>query len=102
MPRVSVLIPAYAAARFIEPTLNSIAAQTYRDYEIIVVDDGSPDDTKLVVDAWLARTGIPGVCVRRPNGRIAAARNTGLREVKGELIALLDADDRSEEHTSEL
>ena len=93
MPRVSVLIPAYAASRFIAATLDSVAAQTYRDFEIVVVDDGSPDDTKAAVDAWLARTGTPGVCVRRPNGRIAAARNTGLREAKGELIALLDHDD---------
>jgi glycosyltransferase involved in cell wall biosynthesis len=93
VPRVTVLIPAYAAARFIAATLDSVAAQTYRDFEIIVVDDGSPDDTKPVVDAWLARTGIPGACIRRPNGRIAAARNTGLRQAKGELIALLDHDD---------
>jgi glycosyltransferase involved in cell wall biosynthesis len=93
VPRVSVLIPAYAAAPFIEATLDSVAAQTYRDFEIVVVDDGSPDETSSVVDAWLARTKTPGVCVRRPNGRIAAARNTGLREAKGELIALLDHDD---------
>ena len=93
MPRVSVLIPAYAAARFIAATLDSVAAQTYRDFEIIVVDDGSPDETKLVVDTWLARTKTPGICLRRPNGRIAAARNTGLRAATGELIALLDHDD---------
>ena len=93
MPRVSVLIPAYAAAKFISATLDSVAAQSYHDFEIIVVDDGSPDNTKEVVDAWLARTGIPGVCARRPNGRIAAARNTGLSAAKGELIALLDHDD---------
>lgn len=93
MPRVSVLIPAYAAAPFIAATLDSAAAQTYRNFELIVVDDGSPDDTKAVVDAWLARTGTPGICVRRANGRIAAARNTGLREARGELIALLDHDD---------
>jgi teichuronic acid biosynthesis glycosyltransferase TuaG len=93
VPRVTVLIPAYAASRFIAATLDSVAAQTYRDFEIVVVDDGSPDDTKPVVDAWLAKTHTPGLCVRRPNGRIAAARNTGLREAKGELIALLDHDD---------
>lgn len=93
MPRVSVVIPAYTAARFIEATLDSVAAQTYRDFELVIVDDGSPDDTKAVVDRWLERTGTPGQCVRRPNGRIAAARNTGLRAAKGELIALLDHDD---------
>lgn len=93
MPRVSVVIPAYAAERFITATLDSVAAQTYRDFEIVVVDDGSPDETKLAVEAWLAKTGVPGVCVSRPNGRIAAARNTGLEHAKGELIALLDHDD---------
>ena len=93
MPRVSVVIPAYAAEGFITATLDSVAAQTYRDFEIVVVDDGSPDETKRVVDAWLGKTGVPGVCVRRPNGRIAAARNTGLEHAKGELIALLDHDD---------
>lgn len=92
-PRVSVVIPAYAAAPFIERTLDSVAAQTYRDFEIIVVDDGSPDDTKAVVDRWLSRTGARGSCVRRDNGRIAAARNTGLKAASGELIALLDHDD---------
>lgn len=93
MPRVSVVIPAYAASQFITATLDTVAAQTYKDFELIVVDDGSPDDTKPVVDAWLAKHGIPGACVRRPNGRIAAARNTGLERAKGELIALLDHDD---------
>jgi glycosyltransferase involved in cell wall biosynthesis len=92
-PRVSVVIPAYAAAAFIETTLDSVAAQTFRDFELIVVDDGSPDDTKAVVDRWLARTGTRGACIRRPNGRIAAARNTGLRATTGKLIALLDHDD---------
>ena len=92
-PRVSVVIPAYAAAAFIELTLDSVAAQTYRDFEIVVVDDGSPDDTKAVVDRWLARTGARGTCIRRPNGRIAAARNTGLKAASGDLVALLDHDD---------
>lgn len=92
-PRVSVVIPAYAAAPFIERTLDSVAAQTFRDFELVVVDDGSPDDTKAVVDRWLARTGTRGFCVRRENGRIAAARNTGLKAASGGLIALLDHDD---------
>ena len=93
MPRVSVVIPAYAAEKFIAATLDSVAAQTYKDFEIVVVDDGSPDETKAAVDAWLAETKLNGICVRRANGRIAAARNTGLAQAKGELIALLDHDD---------
>ncbi len=93
MPRVSVVIPAFKAAGFIDATLDSVGAQTYRDFEIIVVDDGSPDDTKLVVDSWFKKTGTRGRCMRQPNARIAAARNTGLNASSGELIALLDADD---------
>ena len=92
-PRVSVVIPAYAAAAFIEKTLDSVAAQTFKDFELVVVDDGSPDDTKSVVDRWFARTGTRGTCVRRENGRIAVARNTGLKAATGALIALLDHDD---------
>ena len=93
MPRVSVVIPAYNAATFITATLDSVKAQTYTDWELIVVDDGSSDDTKAVVDAWLERTGSRGTCIRRPNGRIAAARNTGMAAASGDLIALLDHDD---------
>lgn len=92
-PRVSVVIPAYDAAAFIEKTLDSVRAQTYRDYEVIVVDDGSKDDTKGVVDRWLARHEVPGACIRQENKKIAGARNTGMRAARGEFIALLDHDD---------
>jgi glycosyltransferase involved in cell wall biosynthesis len=87
------VIPAYNAAAFIEKTLESVRAQTYRDYEIVVTDDGSKDDTQKVVEGWLARTGLPGRCIRQPNGKIAAARNTAMRASRGSLIALLDHDD---------
>lgn len=93
MPRVSVVIPAYNAAGFITTTLDSVKAQTYADWELVVVDDGSTDDTKAVVDAWLQRTGSAGRCLRQPNGRIAAARNAGIKAASGELIATLDHDD---------
>lgn len=90
---VSVVIPAYNAADFIERTLESVRAQTYRSYEIVVVDDGSTDATHEVVERWFARTGIAGVCIRQPNKKIAAARNTGMRAARGDFIALLDHDD---------
>lgn len=92
-PRVSVVIPAYNAAKFITATLDSVKAQTYADWELVVVDDGSTDDTKAVVDAWLQKTGAAGRCLRQPNGRIAAARNAGIKAAEGELIATLDHDD---------
>jgi len=92
-PAVSVVIPAYNAAAFIEKTLDSIRAQTWSDYEVIVVDDGSADGTNGVVTRWLERHKVPGRCLRQANKKIAGARNAGMRAAQGEFIALLDHDD---------
>ena len=62
MPRVAIVIPAWNAAAFIEKTLASVAAQTYRDFEVIVVDDGSTDDTQKVVESFLKSNGLRGRC----------------------------------------
>lgn len=92
-PFVSVVIPAYNAAKFINKTLDSVRLQTFNDYEIIVVDDGSHDQTKEVVDNYLKNNGISGFCIRQNNRGIAGARNTGIAEARGRYIALLDHDD---------
>ena len=91
-PAVTVVIPAYNAALHIAGTLDSVLAQTWRDFEVIVVDDGSTDDTSAVVAGF----GNAVTCIRRANGGPAAARNTGIRAARGRYIALLDADDRWE------
>lgn len=92
-PLVSVVIPAYNAAEFIERTLDSVRAQTYDSWEVVVVDDGSADGTHEVVERYLKRYGLPGRCVRQENKKIAAARNAGMRAARGAYIALLDHDD---------
>jgi len=92
-PTVSVVIPAYNAAAFIETTLDSVRAQTYRDYEVVVVDDGSADATQRVVEQYLYRNNMPGRCIRQENKGIAGGRNTGMQVARGEFIALLDHDD---------
>lgn len=92
-PLVSVVIPAWNAERFIEKTLDSVKAQTFTDYEVVVTDDGSSDNTKAVVDAWLARNRVAGQCIRQENKKIAGARNTAMRAATGHFIALLDHDD---------
>ena len=89
MPQTSVVIPAYNCAAFLPETLESVFAQTYRDLEIILVDDGSTDNTPAVVAPYLNRINY----IRQKNGGLPAARNTGIRAAKGEFIALLDADD---------
>lgn len=88
-PLVSVIIPAYNAGRFIGETLASVLAQTYREREIIVVDDGSTDDTAERVRAY----GPAVRCIRIDNAGPGAARNAGLRAAAGAHIAFLDADD---------
>jgi len=92
-PKVSVVIPAYNAAGFIAKTLDSVAAQTWRDYEVIVVDDGSQDGTHDAAQSYLRDHGLPGRCIRQENKKIAGARNTGMRAAQGAFIALLDHDD---------
>lgn len=90
MPRVSVVIPAYNAERFIGDALDSVMAQTFRDVEVIVVDDGSTDGTGEIVRSY----GEPVRLVDQANAGPSAARNRGVREAKSELVAFLDADDR--------
>lgn len=88
MPRVSVVIPAYNAARFIAEALHSTLAQTYTDVEVVVVDDGSIDGTAEIAAAT------PGVTtLRQQNAGVSTARNTGVAATRGEFIAFLDADD---------
>lgn len=88
-PTVSVVIPAYNAEAFIADTIQSALDQTYRDLEIIVVDDGSSDSTMARVAAFGERVRLH----QQPNGGVARARNTGVSLAKGEWIAFLDADD---------
>ena len=89
MPRVSVLIPAYNAERFVAQAINSALAQTHRDVEVIVVDDSSTDATPRI----LASYGDEIRVHRQPNSGAAAARNAAAKLATGEWLALLDADD---------
>ena len=96
MPRVSVIIPAYNASRFIRETLESVLAQSYRDFEVVVVDDGSTDATRELVESFAQRVAQPPSavrCIRQANAGPSAARNRGIREARGTLIAFVDADD---------
>jgi glycosyltransferase involved in cell wall biosynthesis len=91
-PTVSVIIPAYNQANYLGEAIQSVLDQTYPDFELIVVNDASPDHTSEVV----AQFNDPRLkyIIHEKNKKLSAARNTGIRASKGELIALLDADDR--------
>ena len=89
---MTVVIPAFQAAAFLEPALVSAAAQTHRDIEILVVDDGSTDDTTSIAEAFARRDDRLRV-LRQENRGVSAARNHGIAEATGEFLALLDSDD---------
>ena len=89
MPRVSVIIPSYNCARYVGRAIDSVCAQTYKDYEILVVDDGSSDDTKDV----MMRYGRKVTYIYQRNQGVSAARNHAISKANGELLAYLDADD---------
>lgn len=90
-PLVSVVVPAYDCAGFIGEALDSIFRQTFKNYEIIVVNDGSPDTEKLesVLENYYAEI----IYIKQANGGAAAARNTAIENASGEFLAFLDGDD---------
>lgn len=93
MPLVSVVIPAYNRGKLIERAVESVLAQTYQDFEVIIVDDGSTDNTSSVVTALVEQDQRIRCCHHQTNQGAQAARNTGIRSAQGEWIAFLDSDD---------
>jgi glycosyltransferase involved in cell wall biosynthesis len=89
MIKVSVIIPNYNQSHYLASAIHSVLRQSFKDFEIIVVDDGSTDNTLEV----LAQFSDQVVYLRQENQGLAGARNTGIRAARGELIGLLDADD---------
>ena len=88
-PLVSVIIPAYNSAAYLKEAIDSVLAQSLSDYEILVVDDGSTDDTGGILNGYGAKIRV----LRQDHRGVAAARNHGIRETQGEIVAFLDADD---------
>jgi glycosyltransferase involved in cell wall biosynthesis len=89
---VSVIVPAFNAATYIRQTLDSVLQQTYREIEVIIVDDGSSDSTARIVEEFAARDSRFQL-VRQTNAGVGAARNTAIERARGKYLAPLDADD---------
>jgi glycosyltransferase involved in cell wall biosynthesis len=90
-PQISVVVTCYNYGRYLEGCLRSVLDQTFQDLEIVVIDDGSTDDTPQVMARFAA---VPNLRYhRRENGGHASAKNLGIRESRGEFIAFMDADD---------
>lgn len=91
--KFSVIIPAYNSEDFLERTVDSVLCQTYSDYELIIVNDGSTDNT-LSIAKDLAQRNNNIRCINKENGGLSSARNAGIKAAKGEYLVFLDSDDR--------
>lgn len=89
---VSVIVPVYNVEAYLERCINSILAQTYRDLEIILVDDGSPDKCGEICDAYIQKDERIFV-IHKTNGGLSSARNAGIEKATGDFIAFIDSDD---------
>lgn len=93
MPSISVIVPVYQAEKFLYRCLDSMARQTFSDWELILVDDGSTDGSGALCDQFAAKDSRARVFHRKKNQGVSEARNLGLREARGDYITFLDADD---------
>jgi len=94
---VSIIVPCYKQAEFLDECLDSVIAQTYTDWECIVVDDGSPDNTEEIMRFWVKKDERIKY-LKKQNGGLAAARNSGILASNGVFILPLDADDKISEN----
>jgi len=89
----SIIMPAYNASLYIELAIQSVVEQTYQDWELIIIDDGSTDDTKYIVSTWVKKDPRIKLICQPNSGQPSIARNNALIHAKAELICFLDADD---------
>lgn len=93
MPLISVVVPCYNQAQYLDECLQSVLDQTYTDWECIIVNDGSPDNTEDVAKNWVEKD-TRFIYLSKENGGLSSARNAGIEIAKGEWILPLDADDK--------
>ncbi len=101
MPLISVIVPCYNQAQYLDECLQSVLDQTYRNWECIIVNDGSPDHTEEIAKNWVEKD-TRFIYLSKENGGLSSARNAGIEIAKGEWILPLDADDKIGERYLEL
>ena len=89
---ISIIIPVYNVEKFLPQCIDSILAQTYKDFELILVDDGSPDGSPAICDSYAQRDERVRV-IHQKNAGVSAARNNGIEHAKSEWISFVDSDD---------
>lgn len=98
---ISIVIPIYNAEKYLEECLNSIKNQTYKNFEVIMVNDGSKDDSETICMNFL-RSDSRFRYLKKENAGVSSARNVGLDNVEGDYITFIDADDWVDENYLEL
>lgn len=93
MKTFSVIVPIYKVAAYIAETVKSLLNQTFKDFELILVDDGSPDQSANIVESLLSASDLDYQIIHTENKGVSAARNTGIEIAKGEYIIMVDGDD---------
>src|SRR3989338_9159858 len=91
MPKVSVILPTYNCARYLPDSISSVLSQTFQDFELLIIDDGSTDNTRDFIENNYKDPRVR--YIRQEHSGLAGARNTGLVSSKGEYVTFLDADD---------
>ena len=94
-PLVSIIVPVYKVEKYLDECVESLVNQTFRNIEIILVDDGSPDNCPKICDDWVARDDRIKV-IHKSNSGVSSARNEGLKVACGEWIWFVDSDDTVE------
>src|SRR5690606_27364966 len=98
MPKVSVIIPVYNAEKYLRECLDSVLAQTFTDFEVLLINDGSTDASGKICDEYAEKDSRIKV-FHKENGGVSSARNLGLDNAKGEWISFVDSDDTIEQET---
>ena len=88
---ISIIIPVYNGEAFIQRSLNNVLAQTFKDWELIVIDDGSTDSTLKILTSYKKYSNIK--IIHKKNGGVSSARNVGIDNASGEYITFIDVDD---------
>lgn len=91
-PQISVIVPVYKVENYLHRCIDSILVQSFTDFELLLIDDGSPDNCGKICDEYAAKDGRVRV-FHKPNGGVSSARNLGLDNAKGEWVAFIDSDD---------
>lgn len=92
-PAISVIVPCYNLEQYILECLNSLKTQSFKDFEVIIVDDGSMDSSRKIIRNFLESAGERFCLIEKSNGGVSSARNAGLHVSKGEYVTFVDGDD---------